>query len=129
MPPTNLNYIELPATDLVAAKTFYEDHFGWTFTYYGPTYAAAHVSGVEVGLSTEATVSAAQPNGSQSSTGPLLLLETDDLAAAHSALSTDGAVIVTSPFDYPGGTRLHSAIRAATSWVSTNPPAPETRRK
>lgn len=30
---TTLNYIELPATDLAATKTFYETNFGWTFAH------------------------------------------------------------------------------------------------
>ena len=107
MIPTTLNSIELPATDLAATKTFYEDHFGWTFTDYGPTYAAARVSDVEIGFNTEARVSVAQPNGARHPTGPLLLLQTDELDAAHSALSRDGSVVVTRPFDFPGGSRLH----------------------
>jgi len=107
MNPTTLNGIELPATDLNAAKTFYEKHFGWAFTDYGSTYSAARVSGVEVGLNTEASVSVAQPDGAESSNGPLLLMQTDDLDAVHDALSRNGAVIVTRPFGFPGGSRFH----------------------
>src|SRR5690606_4137479 len=35
-----LDYLELPATDMAAHKTFYSQAFGWTFQDYGPTYAA-----------------------------------------------------------------------------------------
>lgn len=104
---TEPDYIEFPATDLDATKAFYESHFGWTFTDYGPTYAAASVSGIEIGFTTESSVASAQANGSQGSTGPLVLLQTEDLGVAHEALSADGGVIVTAPFDYPGGSRLH----------------------
>lgn len=107
MAQTNLNYIELPATDLVATKAFYEHNFGWTFTDYGPGYAAAHVSNIEVALNTEANVGTAQLDGDQDPTGPLVLLQTDDLDSVHSALALESGAIVTSPFDYPGGTRLH----------------------
>lgn len=107
MTPANLNYIELPATDLVATKAFYEHNFGWTFTDYGPGYAAAHVSGIEVGFNTDAHVGAAQSDGDQNPTGPLLLLQTDNLQSVHSALAHESGGIVTSPFDYPGGRRLH----------------------
>ena len=102
-----LNGIELPATDLAATKTFYEANLGWSFTDYGPTYAAARVSGMEIGFNTEATVGAAQPNGAQNPTGLMMLLQTDDLEAAHSSLGDGGGVILTTPFDFPGGRRLH----------------------
>jgi predicted enzyme related to lactoylglutathione lyase len=36
------DYIELAAPDLAAAKSFYADAFGWTFTDYGPDYAGIH---------------------------------------------------------------------------------------
>ena len=104
---TTPNYIELPATDLAATKAFYASSFGWTFTDYGPTYAAASVSGFEVGLNADASTGTAQSADDQDPTGPMLLLETDDLVAVHAALGDDDAVIVTSPFDYPGGRRLH----------------------
>ena len=44
-----IQYIELGASDVPAAKQFYEDAFGWTFQDYGPTYASfgnAAVDGV-----------------------------------------------------------------------------------
>lgn len=104
---TTPNYLELPASDLVATKAFYETNFGWTFTDYGPTYSDTSVSGMEIGITTESTVAAAPANGSQGSVGPLLLLRTEDLDAAHEQLATEGGVIVTAPFDYPGGSRFH----------------------
>lgn len=104
---TILNSIELPAIDLAATKAFYEETLGWTFVDYGPTYVAAQVSGIEVGFNAEATVSTSQRNGDENPTGPLLLLQTDDLDAAHAAVAGDGGVIVTSPFDFPGGSRFH----------------------
>lgn len=107
MSPITPNYVELPATDLSAAQAFYESNFGWTFTEYGPTYSAATVAGLEVGLNAEATVGTAQPDGAQNPTGPFLLLQTDDLDAIHATLEDLGGVIVTQPCDYPGGRRLH----------------------
>ena len=35
-----LNYLELPTRDREAAKRFYAAAFGWTFTDFGPDYAA-----------------------------------------------------------------------------------------
>ena len=35
-----VDYVELPGADLSATKAFYAAAFGWTFTDYGPSYAA-----------------------------------------------------------------------------------------
>lgn len=107
MPKITLNNIELPATDLDVAKQFYEDAFGWSFIDYGPTYAAAQLPGMEIGFSTDASVAAAPPYGAESSTGPLLLLQTADLGAAYRTLTEKEATIVTEPFEFPGGSRFH----------------------
>ena len=34
-----IDYVELPAPDLPAARAFYEQAFGWQFNEYGPAYA------------------------------------------------------------------------------------------
>ncbi len=35
-----MDYIELPATDIEATKRFYNQVFGWQFTDYGPNYTS-----------------------------------------------------------------------------------------
>ena len=45
-----IDYVELPGTDLPATKSFYGQAFGWTFTDYGPTYAAFGDSGLDGGF-------------------------------------------------------------------------------
>ncbi len=107
MTPTTLNYVELPATDMAATMAFYAATFGWTWTEYGPTYSSADASGVEVGLTTEATPAPTPKADDQSSIGPLVLFQTDDLDAALAAIDGGGGRIVTTPFDYPGGRRFH----------------------
>lgn len=102
-----LNYVELPATDMAATMAFYASTFGWTWTEYGPTYSAADASGVEVGLTTEASPAAMPPTDDESSIGPLVLFQTDDLNAALDSVIASGGQIVTHPFDYPGGRRFH----------------------
>ena len=102
-----LNNIELPATDMAATKAFYSAVFGWSWTDYGPTYSAADANGVEVGLSSDATPAALPPADAQSSIGPLVLLQTDDLDAAIAAVTANGGDIVTRTFEFPGGSRFH----------------------
>jgi predicted enzyme related to lactoylglutathione lyase len=46
-------YLELPAQQLAASKTFYANLFGWTFQDYGPTYAAFTESGTAGGLNAD----------------------------------------------------------------------------
>ena len=40
-----LDYIELPAANIVETKRFYGHVFGWSFTDYGPDYVASEVDG------------------------------------------------------------------------------------
>ena len=102
-----LNNIELPATDMAATQAFYTAVFGWSWTDYGPTYAAADASGNEVGLTTSATPAPLPPADDESSIGPLVLFQTDDLDAAMATVVDSGGEIVTPPFGFPGGRRFH----------------------
>lgn len=102
-----LNYIELPATDLAVTKAFYAAAFGWTWTDYGPTYSSADAAGVEVGLTTAASPAAMPQADDESSIGPLVLFQAEDLDAALASVTGGGGQIVTRPFNYPGGIRFH----------------------
>ena len=46
-----IDYIELAAPDLEAAKTFYTSAFGWSLNDYGPEYAGIQGEGKEQGAS------------------------------------------------------------------------------
>jgi predicted enzyme related to lactoylglutathione lyase len=89
------NYLELKAPDLAASKAFYESALGFSFTDYGPEYAAVEGGPVEIGLA-----SGTEP------AAPLPTFETDDLEAALDAVVAAGGRIVREPFDYPGGRRF-----------------------
>lgn len=104
---TNLNYVELPAGDLEATKAFYTNVFGWSFTDYGPDYAAATIGNLEIGFNTHATVAPALGDGDENGVGPFLLFETDDLEASLADVDDGGGVIVSQPYGYPGGRRFH----------------------
>lgn len=101
----SLDYVELVVTDLDAAKRFFADAFGWTFTDYGPGYAgivSPRGEGAEVGglmLADEP-----RPVG-----GPLVLLYSDDLDATMSGIESAGGTILQVPYEFPGGRRLHFA--------------------
>ena len=80
-----LNYVELPASDIRAAKTFYEQAFGWTLAEFGPTYAA--------------TVT-------EASRAPLAVIDVPDLEAALKSVVDAGGTIVRPIFEFPGGRRF-----------------------
>ena len=93
-----IDYVELPSTDLDAAKSFYAAAFGWGFTDYGPTYAGFENAGLDGGL---AAADAAM------TTVPLVILKADDLESALARVEAAGGTITAPIFEFPGGRRFH----------------------
>lgn len=91
-----LDYLELPGADMASTKGFYTEAFGWTFTDYGPTYAAFD-EGLDGGFDADA----------QRGSSPLPVLYAHDLEAMASRVETAGGVIVVPIFEFPGGRRFH----------------------
>jgi hypothetical protein len=94
-----IDYIESNVRDLAAAKRFYKGAFGWKFTDYGPSYAAIQGEGREVGglLQTDEA----------RTTGPLVILYSDDLDKSVAAVEKAGGKISRPPYEFPGGRRFH----------------------
>jgi predicted enzyme related to lactoylglutathione lyase len=92
-----IDYVEFPAGDLVPLKAFYRQAFGWTFTDYGPTYAA-FAEGADGGFQGDA---AEQP------AGPLVVLYAHDLEAMEAKVRAAGGAITRPIFTFPGGRRFH----------------------
>ncbi len=99
--PTRINYIELPATDLDAARRFYAQAFGWTFESYGPEYLAFNDGALDGGFF-KAPTQARQASGSA-----LVVLYASDLEACESRVRAAGGEISTPVFAFPGGRRFH----------------------
>ncbi len=89
------NYIELQAENLDAMKTFYNAAFGFTFTDYGPEYAAVEGGPVEIGIAR-----------SEAKNPPMPTFESDDLEASFASAKAAGAVIEKDIFAFPGGRRF-----------------------
>jgi len=99
-----INYIELPATDLAAMKSFYGKTFGWTFQDWGETYVAFHGAGLEGGFDASPdAVGGRKPSAS----GSLVILYSDDLDASVEAVKAAGGTISIEPYGFPGGRRFH----------------------
>ncbi|MEO6926829.1 MAG: VOC family protein [Rhodanobacter sp.] len=90
-------FIELPASDIEASKTFYTRVFGWDLAGFGPTYACTTTGDVDIGL---------QGDSTEASQAPLPVITVDDLEAALAAITAAGARIVRPIFAFPGGRRF-----------------------
>jgi uncharacterized protein len=95
------DYVELAAPDLAAAKTFYADAFGWSFTDYGPDYTGIQRPGGsgEIGGLT--------PSGSAGTGYPLVIVYSEDLDSTLESVRGAGGEITDGPFEFPGGRRFH----------------------
>ena len=93
-----IDYIEFPGADLPATKGFYSQAFGWTFTDYGPSYAAFDTGGVDGGIN-------ADPD--DRAKAPLVILFTTDLEAMEARVKAAGGTISRPIFSFPGGRRFH----------------------
>jgi len=93
-----INYVELPAANIAAAKGFYSTVFGWSLTDFGPTYACTMTGDVDMGLQGDMAAATAHP---------LPVIDVDDLEAALAAVTKAGARIVKPIFSFPGGRRFH----------------------
>lgn len=94
-----IDYIEFPATDIVATKHFYSEVFGWIFEDYGPSYTSfkdGHLSG---GFWMSSKVAAAGH-------GPLIVIYALDLHDLLNRVEAAGGMVIKAPFDFPGGRRF-----------------------
>jgi len=96
----SLNYLELPAPDLAAAKAFYTEAFGWEFVDYGPEYSSFESEALAGGLTPTRQPA---PVG----LGALVVFKADDIEASAVRIEAAGGVITTPLFDFPGGRRFH----------------------
>jgi predicted enzyme related to lactoylglutathione lyase len=99
MAEARIDYVELPsATAHELTRAFYAKAFGWTFTDYGPTYAATGNGTTDVGL---------QGEPADALSAPLPVVRVDDLDAAFDSVTSAGGVIAKPIFSFPGGRRFH----------------------
>ena len=98
MADNQIDYIELPGSDLPATKVFYGSVFGWKFTDYGTNYTSFEDGRLAGGFTTDTPAPAR---------GLLVVLYAADLAAAQKRVTDGGGKIVKEIFDFPGGRRFH----------------------
>ncbi len=94
----HIDFVEFPATALEPLKAFYGKAFGWTFTDYGPTYAAPDDAGLDGGFQADAGEAPAKP---------LVILYSRDLETSLAAVSEAGGTVTKAIWEFPGGRRFH----------------------
>ena len=93
-----INYLELPVSATATAKSFYSNAFGWSFTDFGPTYAATLTGDSDIGF---------QADPAQKTAALLPVVQVDDLEGAQRAIESAGGTVTLPIFDFPGGRRFH----------------------
>ena len=103
--PEKINYLELPARDLAATKTFFTTVFGWVFTDYGPDYTAfaAREAGLDGGFYR------ADLRSDAAAGGALIVFYSARLEETSDKITGGGGQIIKPIFAFPGGRRFHFA--------------------
>ena len=96
-----INYLEFPACDLDATKAFFTEVFGWSFTDYGPDYAAFSDGSLDGGFY-RADASSKTQNGAA-----LTVFYSTNLETTLAKIKTCGGTLAKPIFDFPGGRRFH----------------------
>ena len=96
-----LDYVELPVGSVAGQQAFYGKAFGWSFTGYGPDYAAHEDGPCQLGLN------GVEEAGGRRSAGILPVIRVEDIEAARDAVIAAGGAITIAIFDFPGGKRFH----------------------
>ena len=96
-----INYLEIPARNIVATKTFFAAVFGWSFVDYGPDYCSFTAQGVDGGFFTSDRLVATK------SGSPLIVLYSNDLETTQDQIVKAGGAIIKPTFSFLGGRRFH----------------------
>ena len=96
-----INYVELPAKDLLATKAFFQSVFGWSFVDYGPEYTAFSDQGLDGGFFQSDLASSSEKGAA------LIIFYSNQLETTLAKVEKAGGSIVKPIFSFPGGRRFH----------------------
>ncbi|WP_068546076.1 VOC family protein [Thalassotalea crassostreae] len=96
-----ISYLELPAKDIGAIKSFYQRVFDFKFVDYGDEYSAFNDGNINGGF----YQSDAHANYQQGA--PLIVFYSDNLEDSVDKVTEHGGKIVQPIFSFPGGRRFH----------------------
>lgn len=93
-----IDYVEIPAPDLVKAKEFYSAVFGWTMKDYGDSYSCFDDKRLTGGLTKDRR---------PVENGVLLVIYVSDIAHIMDKITAAGGTETVPKFAFPGGYRAH----------------------
>ena len=96
-----INYVELPAKDLFAVKSFFQTVFDWKFTDFGPEYTAFSDEGLDGGFFKSDLVSSTQKGSA------LIVFYSENLESTLSKIEEAKGKVIKPIFVFPGGRRFH----------------------
>ncbi len=96
-----INYVEFPARDLAATKSFFSHVFGWRFQDFGPQYSAFSDQGLDGGFYLS------QQYSSPANGGALIVFYSHNLESTLAKIEHAGGQITKPVFEFPGGRRFH----------------------
>lgn len=96
-----INYVEFPAKDIEATKSFFSTAFDWAFKDYGPDYIAFSNEGLDGGFF-KSNLTASTENGSA-----LIVFYSKELEQTQTKIEQAGGTIIKPIFSFPGGRRFH----------------------
>jgi len=97
----SINYLEFPAKDLNATKTFFSSVFEWKFVDYGTEYLAFSDKTMEGGFYKSDLVSKASDGAT------LVVFYSENLEKTQKKIISHGGTISKEIFSFPGGSRFH----------------------
>ncbi len=96
-----MDYVEFPAKDIQATKSFFSQVFAWAFEDYGPDYAAFSDQGLDGGFF-RSELSSTTSHGAA-----LIVFYSQDIEATQAKVEAAKGEIVKMIFSFPGGRRFH----------------------
>jgi uncharacterized protein len=112
-----INYVEFPAKNLRATKSFFETAFGWSFVDYGPDYVAFSDQGLDGGFF-KSDLAASTAKGSA-----LIVFYSERLEETQSKVERAGGRILKPIYAFPGGRRFHFAEPSGNEFAVWSKPA------
>ena len=96
-----INYVEFPARDIQATKSFFEAVFNWSFEDFGPEYTAFSNQGLDGGFFKSDLKSSSEIGSA------LIVFYSEDIESTQARVESSGGEIVKPIFSFPGGRRFH----------------------
>ena len=106
-----IDYVEYPASDIEATKSFFTAAFGWVFTDYGPDYTAFNRNGIEGGFYKSTQCSDADKGAA------LIVFYSAEIEQTYQKITKAGGKIKREIFDFPGGRRFHFTCPSANEFA------------